>query len=177
MQSPFRFSSSEIHPLADDSDICKFQNLWLYDHKYKNHHTVHIQGLRQCTNAVWTSYLFSQACWRRFSVVQVRKLRLREIKYLLKRIHRQAVLRRVLRFKPGSFLKSKLVATAFYCHRVSSSSILKFCDLIVPEKMRGGVEINRWSVSILDLTQKNYFCFIDYTKVFDCVDHNKLENS
>ena len=26
--------------------------------------------------------------------------------------------------------------------------------------------------------QKNiYFCFIDYTKTFDCVDHNKLENS
>ena len=25
--------------------------------------------------------------------------------------------------------------------------------------------------------QKNiYFCFIDYTEVFDCVDHNKLEN-
>ena len=26
--------------------------------------------------------------------------------------------------------------------------------------------------------QKNiFFCFIDYTKAFDCVDHNKLENS
>ena len=26
--------------------------------------------------------------------------------------------------------------------------------------------------------QKNiYFCFIDYTKAFDCVDHKKLENS
>ena len=26
--------------------------------------------------------------------------------------------------------------------------------------------------------QKNiYFCFIDYVKTFDCVDHNKLENS
>ena len=26
--------------------------------------------------------------------------------------------------------------------------------------------------------QKNiYFCFIEYTKAFDCVDHNKLENS
>ena len=26
--------------------------------------------------------------------------------------------------------------------------------------------------------QKNiYFCFIDYAKVFDCVDHNKLEKS
>ena len=22
-----------------------------------------------------------------------------------------------------------------------------------------------------------YFCFIGYTKTFDCVDHNKLENS
>ena len=28
------------------------------------------------------------------------------------------------------------------------------------------------------LFQKNiYFCFIDYAKAFDCVDHNKLENS
>ena len=26
-------------------------------------------------------------------------------------------------------------------------------------------------------TRKTYFCFIDYTKAFDCVDHNKLENS
>ena len=26
--------------------------------------------------------------------------------------------------------------------------------------------------------QKNiYFCFIDYDRAFDCVDHNKLENS
>ena len=26
--------------------------------------------------------------------------------------------------------------------------------------------------------QKNiYFCFIDYAKAFDCVDHNKLQNS
>ena len=26
--------------------------------------------------------------------------------------------------------------------------------------------------------QKNiHFCFIDYTKAFDCADHNKLENS
>ena len=26
--------------------------------------------------------------------------------------------------------------------------------------------------------QKNiYFCFIDYAKTFDCVNHNKLENS
>ena len=28
-----------------------------------------------------------------------------------------------------------------------------------------------------ELPPKIYFCFIDYAKVFDCVDHNKLENS
>ena len=27
-------------------------------------------------------------------------------------------------------------------------------------------------------SRKNiYFCFVDYAKAFDCVDHNKLENS
>jgi len=25
--------------------------------------------------------------------------------------------------------------------------------------------------------QESYFCSIDYAKAFDCVDHNKLENS
>ena len=25
--------------------------------------------------------------------------------------------------------------------------------------------------------EKHLFCFIDYAKAFDCVDHNKLENS
>ena len=29
-----------------------------------------------------------------------------------------------------------------------------------------------------DSSRKNiYFCFIDYAKAFDCVDHNKLDNS
>ena len=27
------------------------------------------------------------------------------------------------------------------------------------------------------IKKKIYFCFIDYTKAFDCVDHNKLEDS
>ena len=28
-----------------------------------------------------------------------------------------------------------------------------------------------------ELRKNAYFCFIDYTKAFDCVGHNKLENS
>ena len=36
----------------------------------------------------------------------------------------------------------------------------------------------RWIIEKAREFQKNiYFCFIHYTKPFDCVDHNKLENS
>ena len=36
----------------------------------------------------------------------------------------------------------------------------------------------RWIIKKAREFQKNiYFCFIDYTKAFDRVDHNKLENS
>ena len=35
-----------------------------------------------------------------------------------------------------------------------------------------------WIIKKARQFQKNiYFCFIDYAKAFDCVDHNKLENS
>ena len=36
----------------------------------------------------------------------------------------------------------------------------------------------RWIIKKAREFQKNiYFCFIDYAKALDCVDHNKLENS
>ena len=35
-----------------------------------------------------------------------------------------------------------------------------------------------WIIEKTRESQKNiYCCFIDYAKAFDCVDHNKLENS
>ena len=35
-----------------------------------------------------------------------------------------------------------------------------------------------WIIEKAREFQKNtYFCFIDYAKAFDCVDHNKLKNS
>ena len=35
-----------------------------------------------------------------------------------------------------------------------------------------------WTIKKAREFQKNiYFCFIEYAKAFDCVDHNKLENS
>ena len=34
-----------------------------------------------------------------------------------------------------------------------------------------------WIIKKESEFQKNIYCFIDYSKAFDCVDHNKLENS
>ena len=35
-----------------------------------------------------------------------------------------------------------------------------------------------WIIKKVKEFQKNiYFCFIDYAKAFDCVDHNTVENS
>ena len=43
---------------------------------------------------------------------------------------------------------------------------------------RDQMAIIHWITKKAREVQKNiYFCFIDYTKAFDCVDHNKLENS
>ena len=43
---------------------------------------------------------------------------------------------------------------------------------------RGQIANIHWITEHAVEFQKNiYFCFIDYTKAFDCVDHNKLENS
>ena len=36
----------------------------------------------------------------------------------------------------------------------------------------------RWIIEkAIEFQKSTYFCFIDYAKAFDCVDHKKLENS
>ena len=43
---------------------------------------------------------------------------------------------------------------------------------------RGQIANICWIIKKPREFQRNiYFCFIDYAKTFDCVDHNKLENS
>ena len=43
---------------------------------------------------------------------------------------------------------------------------------------RDQIANTHWIIEKVREFQKNiYFCFIDYAKAFDCVDHNKLENS
>ena len=44
--------------------------------------------------------------------------------------------------------------------------------------IRGQIANIHWIIEKAREFQKNiYFCFIDYAKAFDCVDHDKLENS
>ena len=45
-------------------------------------------------------------------------------------------------------------------------------------KTRNQIANIHWIIEKAREFHKNiYFCFIDYAKTFDCVDHNKLENS
>ena len=44
-------------------------------------------------------------------------------------------------------------------------------------EMRDQIVNNCWIIKKSREFQKNIYCFIDYAKTFDCVDHNKLENS
>ena len=45
-------------------------------------------------------------------------------------------------------------------------------------RTRDQIANNHWTIKKAREFQKNiYFCFIDYAKAFDCVDHNKLEIS
>ena len=46
------------------------------------------------------------------------------------------------------------------------------------KRTRDQISNTRWIMEKAREFQKNiYFCFIDYAKAFDCVDHKKLENS
>ena len=60
--------------------------------------------------------------------------------------------------------------------------VYKICEIInyaLPDlDTRDQTAKIHWIIEKARELQKNiYFCFIEYAKVFDCVDHNKLENS
>ena len=50
----------------------------------------------------------------------------------------------------------------------------KFPDVQAGFRKGRGTNIHWIIVKARDFKKKTYFCFIDYTKAFDCVNHNKL---
>ena len=71
-----------------------------------------------------------------------------------------------------------LFATPWTTARQASLSISNSRSLSKPmsiELVRPSNHLIHWMIERAREFQKNiYFCFIDYAKVFDCVDHNKL---
>ena len=68
--------------------------------------------------------------------------------------------------------------------KILQSRLQQYLDLELPDVQAGFRTGNgtrdqianiRWIIEKARAFQKNiYFCFIDYAKAFDCVDHNKL---
>ena len=78
--------------------------------------------------------------------------------------HASKVMLKILQARLQQFVNRELpdVQAGFRKGRGTRDQIANLCWIM--EKSRG--------------FQKNiYFCFMDYTKAFDCLDHNKLENS
>ena len=75
--------------------------------------------------------------------------------------HASKLMLKILQARPQQYMNQELpdVKAGFRKGRGTRNQIANFCWMI--EKARG-------------FQENIYFCFIDYTKGFDCVDHNKL---
>ena len=78
--------------------------------------------------------------------------------------HASKVMLKILRARLQQYVNHELpdVRGGFRKSRGTRDQIANICWIM--EKAR-------------DFQKNIYFCFIDYAKAFDCVDHNKLENS
>ena len=78
--------------------------------------------------------------------------------------HTSKVMLKILQDRLQQYMKCELscVQAGFRKDRGTRDQIANLC----------------WSIEKAKEFQENiYFCFTDYSKAFDCVDHNKLENS
>ena len=72
-------------------------------------------------------------------------------------------------------------------HKILQASLQQYMNRELPDVQAGfrkgrgtrdQIANIRWIIEKAREFQENiYFCFIEYAKAFDCVDHNKLENS
>ena len=78
--------------------------------------------------------------------------------------HTSKVMLKILQARLQQYMNHELpdVQAGFRKGRGTRDQITNICRIF--EKMR-------------EFQKDVYFCFIDYTKAFDCVDHKKLENS
>ena len=59
--------------------------------------------------------------------------------------------------------------------KILQARLQQYMNQEIPDVQAGLRKGIRWIIEKAKEFQKNiYFCFIDYAKAFDCVDHNKL---
>ena len=78
--------------------------------------------------------------------------------------HASKVTLKILQARLQQYVNCELpdVQAGFRKGRGTRNQIVNICSIIKKSKR---------------VPEKHLFCFIDYAKAFDCVDHNKLENS
>ena len=88
-------------------------------------------------------------------------------------------------FTTSATWKSLYWILLFFSHSVMSNSLTPWTtaheaslSFSISWNLLKPIANIRWIMEKAREFQKStYFCFIDYAKAFDCVDHNKLENS
>ena len=78
--------------------------------------------------------------------------------------HTSKVMLKILQARLHQYMNNELadVQAGFRKGKGTRDQIANICWIIEKER---------------DFQKSVYFCFLDYAKAFDCVDHNKLENS
>ena len=76
--------------------------------------------------------------------------------------HASRIMFKIIQVRPQQYVNQALpdVQVGFRKGRGTRDQIANIC----------------WTIEERELQKNIYFCLIDYTKAFDCVDHNKLEN-
>ena len=62
-------------------------------------------------------------------------------------------------------------------YQICPTNILHICLTFYDDSRDLIANIHSITEKVREFQKNIYFWFIDYTQVFDCVDHNKLENS
>ena len=126
-----------------------------------------VKVLHSICQQIWKTQQWSQD-WKKSVFIQIPKKGTAEECSNYRTItlisHASKVMLRILQIRLQQYVDSELpdVQAGFTKDRGTRDQVANIC----------------WIIKKTREFQKNiYFCFIDYAKVFDCVNHNKLENS
>ena len=91
--------------------------------------------------------------------------------------HTSKVMLKIFQTRLQQYVNCELPYTMEYYSAIKKNTTVH-AGFIKGRRTRDQIANIHWIIEKAGEFQKNiYFCFIDYAKAFDCVDHNKLEDS